>query len=85
MKYLFVIVICIFLYECYWPVPDYDKERFKKYKHIPVKDVQLKAELIYFEIGTPEQCKNYLAHRPNLNTNEKKIIEKYKKWLNENH
>ena len=83
MKQLLILsVFLICLYECYWPVPDYDKEKFDKYCNIPIKDTQLKAECIYFEI-TPDKLKVYINNRPKLNHGELKIINKYKTWLNE--
>lgn len=71
------------MYECYWPIPDYDRERFEKYCDIPIKDTQLKAECIYFGVNTPDKLELYLSHRPKFNYGEQKIVNKYKQWLNE--
>jgi len=80
MRYLFVIVICIFIYECYWPIPDTDRDKFEYYVGKVVTDKKIpKEELIYFGI----KLKVYRKHRPQLNYGEKKIINKFKGWLNE--
>lgn len=81
---LIIFVIFIGLYESYWPVPDKDKERFEYYKDKVVTDKKIpKEELIYFRITTKERLKFYKANRPVLNAGEKKIISKFKLWLNE--
>ncbi len=83
MRFLLIAVICICIRECYWPIPDRDKEKFNRYKHVPIEDIQLKAECIYFSVSTPQKLKVYLNNRPVLNAGEKKIINKFKIWLNE--
>ena len=73
----------IFLYECYWPIPDYDREKFSRYVDRVVPDNKIpKEELIYFGITDKEKLKLYKQNRPKLNIKEQKIISKYKHWLN---
>lgn len=84
MKFLFVFVLFIGLYECYWPIPDYDREHFDYYCNRVVSDTKIpKEELIYFRITTKDRLKLYKRNRPVLNAGEKKIISKFKTWLNE--
>ena len=79
---LIIFVIFIGLYECYWPVPDKDKEHFKYYKDKVVSYNKIpKEELIYFRITTKDRLEFYKKHRPVLNYGEKKIISKFKIWL----
>lgn len=85
MKILLLIVPLIFLYELYWPVPDKDREHYEYYKDKVVMDKVIpKEELIYFRITDKDRLEFYKKHRPVLNYGEKKIISKFKTWLNEN-
>ena len=82
MKILLILVVCIFVYECYWPIPDRDREQFDFYVDRVVLDKKIpKEELIYFRITSEEKLKIYKAHRPEFNFGEKKILNKFKKWL----
>lgn len=83
-KLLIFFVLFIGFYECYWPIPDIDREHFDYYCDKVVQDKKIpKEELIYFRIITKERLKFYKANRPVLNAGEKKIISKFKTWLNE--
>lgn len=83
-KLLILLVLFIGIYECYWPVPDKDKEHFEYYKDKVVTDKKIpKEELIYFRIITKERLKLYKQNRPVLNAGEKKIISKFKLWSDE--
>lgn len=80
---LIISVLLICFYECYWPIPDRDKEQFEYYCDKVVTDNKIpKEELIYFKVTTKEKLKVYKANRPVLNAGEKKIINKFK-TLNE--
>ena len=84
MKLLIVFVMFIGIYECYWPIPDKDREHFDYYCNKIVTDNKIpKEELIYFRITTKDKLKLYKQNRPVLNAGEKKIILKFKTWLNE--
>lgn len=81
---LIIFATFIIIYESYWPIPDKDKEHFEYYKDRVVMDKVIpKEELIYFRITDKERLKLYKKHRPVLNYGEKKIISKFKTWLNE--
>lgn len=84
--------MCIGLYECYWPIPDYDKEQFEYYKpktkivlgiakmhNVPIE------MLIFHKITTKKKFFQYLDVRNNIgyNAGEKKKIKKFKTWLHE--
>lgn len=82
---LFSSVLFICFYECYWPIPDTDREQFEYYYDKVVTDKKIpKEELIYFKVTTKEKLKVYKANRPVLNAGEKKIINKFKIWLIDN-
>lgn len=84
-KLLILLVLFIGFYECYWPIPDVDREHFEYYCDKVVTDKKIpKEELIYFRIITKERLILYKQYRPVLNYGEKKIISKFKTWLNEN-
>ena len=84
MKLLIVFVMFIGIYECYWPIPDKDREHFDYYCNKIVTDNKIpKEELIYFRVTTKDKLKLYKQNRPVLNAGEKKIILKFKTWLHD--
>lgn len=84
--FLIISVLFICFYECYWPIPDYNRQQFEYYcDKVVIDKVIPKEELIYFKVITKEKLIIYKANRPVLNVGEKKIIKKFKTWLNESH
>ena len=81
---LIIFATFIVIYESFWPIPDKDKEHFESYKdRVGMDKVIPKEELIYFRIITKDRLKLYKRNKPVLNAGEKKIISKFKTWLNE--
>lgn len=85
MKHIKIFLVLSFFYISWYetrPIKDFDKIKYEKYKNLVPKSKVPKEVLIYFKI-TEDKIKVFEGGYKNLELNygEKKVITKYKKWL----
>lgn len=101
MKALLISVCLIYFYECYYPLPDWDRLQFEKYyketSYLCKAGVPQEI-LIYHEIDSEVSTINLIdkygcRNKPwntwvkalQLNEEQTKRVLKFKKWINEKH